>query len=311
MQLISGVDQNLKFENKFQSKIERLEMFCEKDPENLILEFNNSKTELSNVYNSIFDSQLFVFLIKMLAKVSQSVYDENKRTILLTYLNPNFIQRTSTIILEMNIADNDDKRTNEIFWIDPISFWNNLHDVLNNFVNYFPTISCNRVPKLLKITVTVLRNFEATHNIEIPGDLLEKFETLRNKLDLITEETELKKKKNVKVEIKEPPDNFRCLSIYPTLEELTSEKRPFVRPNIIQGKYRDVQHYLDVHFRLLREDFVGPLRDSINCYLSPENDPRKKITNVRIYENVKILDIYVIKNQLGYLVQVCIFFLLL
>ncbi|VDD90291.1 unnamed protein product, partial [Enterobius vermicularis] len=38
---------------------------------------------------------------------------------------------------------------------------------------------------------------------------------------------------------------------------------PYVRPNITEGSYEDQEHYLDVQFRLLREDFLSPLRDGI------------------------------------------------
>lgn len=64
-------------------------------------------------------------------------------------------------------------------------------------------------------------------------------------------------------EDEEPPQNFRHLSVVPTVEDLL-EGRPFLRPNIVRGKYRDMEHYLDVQFRLLREDCFGPLRDGIS-----------------------------------------------
>lgn len=38
-----------------------------------------------------------------------------------------------------------------------------------------------------------------------------------------------------------------------------------------------------IHFRLLREDFVGPLRDGIQQYL---NKAEQKNVNVRVYQNV-------------------------
>jgi hypothetical protein len=43
---------------------------------------------------------------------------------------------------------------------------------------------------------------------------------------------------------------------------------------------------LKIHFRLLREDFVGPLRDGIQQYLSGAEG---KNFNVRVYENVRSL----------------------
>ena len=61
----------------------------------------------------------------------------------------------------------------------------------------------------------------------------------------------------------EPPNDFTKMSIKPTFNDILSEQVPFLRKNIINGAYRDLQHYLDVHFRLLREDYMQPLRDGV------------------------------------------------
>ncbi|ODM90617.1 NFX1-type zinc finger-containing protein 1 [Orchesella cincta] len=66
---------------------------------------------------------------------------------------------------------------------------------------------------------------------------------------------------------KEPPQNFRNVQIIPTLEELLEDKIPFLRPNKIKGAYFSPEHYLDVQFRLLREDFVQPLRKTVEHFL--------------------------------------------
>ena len=47
-----------------------------------------------------------------------------------------------------------------------------------------------------------------------------------------------------------------------------------------------IQSFSKIHFRLLREDFVGPLRDGIQQYLSKVE---RKNFNVRIYQNVHLL----------------------
>ncbi|VDN45206.1 unnamed protein product [Gongylonema pulchrum] len=39
--------------------------------------------------------------------------------------------------------------------------------------------------------------------------------------------------------------------------------RPYLRRNIVEGIYANQEHYLDVQFRLLREDFISPMRDGI------------------------------------------------
>ncbi|XP_019640136.1 PREDICTED: NFX1-type zinc finger-containing protein 1-like [Branchiostoma belcheri] len=65
-----------------------------------------------------------------------------------------------------------------------------------------------------------------------------------------------------------PPDDFRELSVIPTFYDIHTDKDPFLRPNIVRGRYPDVDTYLDVQFRLLREDFVRPLREGITDFLN-------------------------------------------
>lgn len=67
--------------------------------------------------------------------------------------------------------------------------------------------------------------------------------------------------------LKNPPEDFKTLKVTPQKHELRSEENPFLRPNIIKGKYPSSDVYLDVQFRLLREDFMNPLRSGIHEYL--------------------------------------------
>ena len=63
-----------------------------------------------------------------------------------------------------------------------------------------------------------------------------------------------------------PPEDFRSIPIIPKVEELLSGVKAFLRPSLIKGQYPSAKDYLDVHFRLLREDFVDPLRIGIQQY---------------------------------------------
>ncbi|XP_022092094.1 NFX1-type zinc finger-containing protein 1-like isoform X2 [Acanthaster planci] len=84
---------------------------------------------------------------------------------------------------------------------------------------------------------------------------------------------------------KPPPNNFRDIKIFPESSEIRRVTRPFLRKNIIEGRYESVEHYLDVQFRLLREDFVAPLREGVTEFLSDTNG---RIKDIRIYDNVFI-----------------------
>ena len=88
-----------------------------------------------------------------------------------------------------------------------------------------------------------------------------------------------------------PPEDYREISVLPNLYEIRTMEIPFLRQNIIYGAYKDVEHYLDVQFRLLREDFVGPLRRGIAQLISLADDRNdRKLQDVRVYRGVHILE---------------------
>ena len=89
-------------------------------------------------------------------------------------------------------------------------------------------------------------------------------------------------------------NSFRQLSVIPTHWDIIAsqidDEEPFLRKNKIKGPYYNEEHYLDVQFRLLREDFLRPLRDGIKQVMAmPSHSTDESLQDVRIYENVKIL----------------------
>ena len=85
--------------------------------------------------------------------------------------------------------------------------------------------------------------------------------------------------------------NFRHLTVIPTLGDISIDQSGSLRKNKIKGRYHNIEHYLDVQFQLLREDFLRPLRDGINHFREHNNSryPNHLNQDVRIYYNVKIL----------------------
>ena len=118
-----------------------------------------------------------------------------------------------------------------------------------------------------------------------------KCEELKKQFELVQEEIkclQIPTKQVDCLEDLEPPDNFTHIEVLPQNNDLKCGPnfKPFLRPNIIKGKYRDWDHYLDVQFRLLREDFISPLRDGIK---SQYEGLTHRIAEVRVYEHVQIL----------------------
>jgi hypothetical protein len=66
------------------------------------------------------------------------------------------------------------------------------------------------------------------------------------------------------------------------MNEILSHERVYLRENLVEkgGSYDNSEHYLDIHFRLLREDFLGPLRDGIQKYLSKSAIKNTDITGL-------------------------------
>ncbi|XP_053665648.1 NFX1-type zinc finger-containing protein 1 [Anopheles marshallii] len=85
------------------------------------------------------------------------------------------------------------------------------------------------------------------------------------------------------------------ISIYPTINELKegASTSMNLKKNIVKGKYHNVEHYLDVHLSLLKEDFLIPLRTGIEKYRKfvEKNGPGKSFAgeSIRVHWPVKLL----------------------
>ncbi len=121
----------------------------------------------------------------------------------------------------------------------------------------------------------------------------------------------------------EPDESITDIPIIPTLNELLSTKKPFLRKNIINGPYKSVNHYLDVHYRLLREDFLIPLREGIFEFQSVILDYQKmnpnaqavavskeifkKLSNIQslyVYMNIKLQPDFCTDTGMSYKIQI-------
>ena len=97
----------------------------------------------------------------------------------------------------------------------------------------------------------------------------------------------------------DPPEPFSELSILPTPEEIrVDSKAVFLRRNKILGGYNSCDHYFDVQFRLLREDFIRPLREGINTFSATKM--ASKASDIRVYEGAKILNPVCLFTGIGF-----------
>ena len=137
---------------------------------------------------------------------------------------------------------------------------------------------------------TSLAALKEKNLIEDASDLEKKLQDVKELKDEVIRRAKAEHDSQV-----EPPQNFKEVSVIPEAADLLCS-RPFVRENITDRKFKDLDHYLDVQFRLLREDFVMPLRDGIKQLtkesnsLEPSSASNARRTNdVSVYYDVTVL----------------------
>ncbi|XP_068170628.1 NFX1-type zinc finger-containing protein 1 isoform X2 [Antennarius striatus] len=104
--------------------------------------------------------------------------------------------------------------------------------------------------------------------------------------------------------------HFSTIPTCPTAEELHQEEQPPLRPILTSECYTNTHLYLDTNFRLLREDFVQPLRNGIRqlrLYQTTtgksDGTLEKHFDDVRVYYDTKLLVPQCTHVGVAYIVQ--------
>ncbi|KAJ8260466.1 hypothetical protein GJAV_G00182490 [Gymnothorax javanicus] len=193
----------------------------------------------------------------------------------------------------------------------------NIVGLLSDVLSIFPA-SAVRVTSmavaLLKLSVNGLR----ASGVDIPDRVvqnLDKIEGLITHLQEKARDGTLRSDNYTFLAPEEdaPPGegDFRTLTIYPTPEEIHQDQKPFLRPNNVSCSYASGQVYLDTHFRLLREDFVRPLREGIRELLRTYQEQdlgqvpvrRKRFDDIRVYFDTRLLVPLCTPTGIAYKVQ--------
>jgi len=86
------------------------------------------------------------------------------------------------------------------------------------------------------------------------------------------------------ISTKEDYSEYKRLSILPGISEINEMIPPKLRANIVEGHYDSWEHYYDTQFKLLKEDFVAPLRRGVCGFR--EGLRGRDISDVRVYFDV-------------------------
>uniref|UniRef100_A0A914Y556 ZNFX1 domain-containing protein n=1 Tax=Panagrolaimus superbus TaxID=310955 RepID=A0A914Y556_9BILA len=100
----------------------------------------------------------------------------------------------------------------------------------------------------------------------------------------LTTQTQKQKGKIFEGSTGEPPINFRHISVVPIPEDISHQYPPYLRAAKFLGKYDSDEQYLDIQFRLLREDLIRPLRKGIEGY----RKGGKKESDLFVFNDVEL-----------------------
>ena len=162
------------------------------------------------------------------------------------------------------------------------------------------------IPETVLNTYPLLVIQKTIHELIKKGGNLDTLEQKAKSLDLsfkMAREAQSKQRAQVPESTgngpSKPSEHFRDVDILPSLTEVHSnDDKIYLRPNVLKGPYNSWDHYLDVQYRLLREDFVRPLRHGIQHYCTP--GIRKHSQDIRVYDKVNILSPICLLTGMGF-----------
>ena len=266
-----------------------LESICEKtDLEEAVLELMNKEERFKALLKS--NEEIRPDLMKQIIHAlhmlcSSKIYQANANSVLMYSTRTHFFNSHLSRFINQMPRDSSNTREGVVVLITRITdiFLTLLPQVDESVANDLPLAQLEKA----------VRELEKQNVIQQMEQINEKIQHVNN----LKEEVLSKAKASTKGQsIGDPPVNFRDVSVIPQEKDFQHGARPFVRANVVNGRYDNVDHYLDVHFRLLREDLLIPLREGVSQLRSDRNPARPQGSNhgkakdIRIYYDVNVLN---------------------
>ncbi|GAB6032359.1 NFX1-type zinc finger-containing protein 1 [Chamberlinius hualienensis] len=232
----------------------------------------------------------FIIFLQLIGEVC-SLFDQHREyviSVLLKLANSDF----PTILSQFLCVDPYRERGNP----DWIMFFRHLLRILKTLFIVIPSTATNVFGQVNNASIAALEHLLSKSNFVGYKSLSEKFKEMeKQRIECIeTFDSTKQGTQGDLIDAEGLPTDFRNIPINLCEADLNQKDRVSFRPkpNKATGSYQNVNDYLDVQFRLLREDFVAPLRESILEYmLKVETTPlnQLKLENARFYTSVKIL----------------------
>ncbi|XP_077298494.1 NFX1-type zinc finger-containing protein 1-like [Arctopsyche grandis] len=276
----------------------------EKDGTEILLRFTQQNLKFANTLRKSAEAlkpDLIVLFMKCVSKVCEVAFDESKSSILGKISQSEFMATLERYFLDLPYVKINDKQSNSLFWYDCDDFWINVFKFYNCVISLMPSIALDTLPRLVDVNKLTIQGLRDHQKERFQDELLENFDDIQIRLVLLKEEAAAKLETRKASEEDTPvPDDFKSKPILPDISELRSKHSVFLRPNIIEGAYNSVEHYLDVQFRLMREDYISPMRDAIMSYIK---DPtQRRYNGGRFYRNTVFKHLAISKKRVGVLV---------
>lgn len=206
-----------------------------------------------------------------------------------------FIMKLDYLIKGMIDEDRDDIRR------ENSQYLNYLVEIGKKAITVIPGTVLDTYP-LLVIQKTIQELIKQGSNLDT---LEQKVSALELSFKFAREERAkpvMKASEDPKSCVPEPSEHFSTVEILPSLSEVHSgDDAIYLRPNLVKGAYSNWDHYLDVQYRLLREDFVRPLRHGIQHFCTPGSE--KPSQDVRVYNKVNILSPVCLLAGMGFVIR--------
>lgn len=247
----------------------QLELLSESEPEK-VLSYLMKNNILKNNSITCLDITALIQLMNIFSKMKILPLGKTKCTVLDMLYNSKYFKYLNLLINVTILKD-------LISEIKLKEFYTNCKIVLDLITNPKSKVLLNEIVQ----SILAELNFLDIEKLKLYDNNLKTEKTLQIWEDLKFTET-------VTYVAKKWPQHYNDLSIYPIISDITS-KKVILSPNITKGSYDNVKHYIDVQFRLIREDFVAPLREDICWYKTMNKTENKKmIPYGHIYFKAKI-----------------------
>lgn len=162
-----------------------LEEIAQMEEKDVLQKINEKREGFMNVLNTPNTDKLdiYVLLIKILSKVTQSPFVELKSKLIFDVCNSEFINYLRNYLMDLPYADTRSKHANSFYWKDQSGFWSNFIRFCADVVETSPALALKKCRALIdSITKTCLECLKDMHGYVLPEENVLKLDEIRQKM---------------------------------------------------------------------------------------------------------------------------------